>query len=75
MPTSPIDSLKLKMDLKLIPNSILTKIFLRDLEQLDSVSAQANFDAANRSLVSDIQIPYARQFKLFHKWRCNQSEF
>ncbi|PXX27393.1 uncharacterized protein DUF490 [Arenibacter sp. ARW7G5Y1] len=60
VPTSPIDSLKLKMDLKLIPNSILTKIFLRDLEQLDSVSAQANFDAANRSLVSDIQIPYAR---------------
>ncbi|MBU2904023.1 translocation/assembly module TamB domain-containing protein [Arenibacter algicola] len=60
VPTSAADTLKLKMDLKLIPNSILTEVFIKDLEQLDSISAHASFDAANRTLVSDLQIPYAR---------------
>ncbi|WP_170126270.1 translocation/assembly module TamB domain-containing protein [Arenibacter echinorum] len=58
--SSPADTLKLKMDLKLIPNSIITKVFLKDLEQLDSISAHANFDAAKRTLESALQIPYAR---------------
>lgn len=58
--TSATDTLKLQLDLKLIPNSIITKVFLKDLEQLDSISAHANFDAAKRTLVSDLHIPYAR---------------
>ena len=58
--SSAADTLKLKMELKLIPNSILTKVFLKDLEQLDSISAHANFDAAKRTLESGLQIPYAR---------------
>ena len=58
--TSPADTLKLKIYLKLIPNSIITKVFLKDLEQLDSISAHANFDAAKRTLASSLQIPYVR---------------
>jgi len=58
--SSDADTLKLQMDMKLIPNAIITKVFLKDLEQLDSISVHANFDAAKRTLVSDLQIPYAR---------------
>ncbi|WP_181938095.1 MULTISPECIES: translocation/assembly module TamB [unclassified Arenibacter] len=56
---APADTLKLKMDMKLVPNSILTKVFLRDLEQLDSISAHAHFDAAKGILSSALQIPHA----------------
>lgn len=56
---STADTLKLKMDMKLIPNSILSKVFLRDLEQLDSISAHAYFDAAKGTLSSALQIPHA----------------
>ncbi len=55
----PVDTLKLRMDMKLIPNPMFTKVFLRDLEQLDSISAHAHFDAAKGTLSSALQIPHA----------------
>ncbi|MGY8915100.1 MAG: hypothetical protein ACKVJF_08460, partial [Flavobacteriales bacterium] len=57
---SQTDSLKLKMDLKLTPNPILTKVFFRDIEQLDSISARVNFDAATKNLSSELHLPYVK---------------
>lgn len=57
---STSDTLKLKMDLKLTPNSILTKVFFRDIEQLDPISALANFNAVTKTLESELYMPYLR---------------
>ncbi|MET7030449.1 translocation/assembly module TamB domain-containing protein [Sediminicola luteus] len=57
---SRTDSLKLKMELKMAPHPILTKVFFRDIEQLDSINARVNFDAATKELVSELHVPYVR---------------
>lgn len=57
---SPKDSLKLQLYLKLTPNPILTKVFFRDIEQLDSISVSAKFNAGTKTLVSNLQMPYIK---------------
>jgi hypothetical protein len=57
---SPSDSVKLKMDLKINPNTLLTQVLLKDLEQLDSITVGANFDALSKDLNVQLKVPSAR---------------
>tara|TARA_R110000868_G_scaffold108065_1_gene295326 strand:- start:36219 stop:41219 length:5001 start_codon:yes stop_codon:yes gene_type:complete len=57
---SPSDSVKLEMDLNIHPNAIITEVFLRDLEQMDSIIISANFDASTKNINAKIKVPSAR---------------
>lgn len=60
MEPSPSDSVKLEMDLKINPNALVTEVFLKDLEQMDSIIVRANFDAATMKLNAQLNVPSAR---------------
>ncbi|MUH35582.1 translocation/assembly module TamB [Zobellia amurskyensis] len=51
------DSVRLKMNLKLAPTPFLTEVFLRDVDRLDSVLIDADFDAATRKLNANVHVP------------------
>ncbi|WP_162254201.1 translocation/assembly module TamB domain-containing protein [Sediminicola sp. YIK13] len=51
------DSLKLQMDFKLASHPILTEVFFKELEQLDTINARVNFDATTKDLVSELHVP------------------
>ncbi|MBU2948840.1 translocation/assembly module TamB domain-containing protein [Zobellia uliginosa] len=51
------DSVQLKMNLKLSPTPFLTKVFLRDVERLDSVVIDADFDARTKKLNANMHVP------------------
>jgi hypothetical protein len=57
---SASDSLKLNMDLKLRPIPILTEVFLRDLDNLDSILVRADFDETTKTLNAALRVPSAR---------------
>lgn len=57
---STADSVRLKMDLKLRTNPILTEVFIRDLEQLDSVVVHADFNSTNKKLYAELSVPSAK---------------
>ncbi|MGJ8735198.1 MAG: hypothetical protein ACSHXE_01310, partial [Zobellia laminariae] len=44
------DSVQLKMNLKLSPTPFLTEVFLRDVDRLDSVLVEADFNALTKKL-------------------------
>ncbi|WP_036194888.1 translocation/assembly module TamB domain-containing protein [Maribacter antarcticus] len=56
---SAADSVKLKMDLKLYPFPILTEVFFRDVDQLDSVLVRADFDETTKVLNATLRVPSA----------------
>lgn len=58
--SSHTDSVKLKMDLKINPNSLITEVLLNDLEQLDSITVGANFDALSKDIKVQLNVPSAR---------------
>jgi len=75
MEPSPSDSVKLEMDLKINPNALVTEVFLKDLEQMDSIIVRANFDAATMKLNAQLNVPSARyksvtldSLNLFNNW-------
>ncbi|WP_289061025.1 translocation/assembly module TamB [uncultured Zobellia sp.] len=51
------DSVRLKMNLKLSPTPFLTEVFLRDVDRLDSVLIDADFDATTRKLNANVHVP------------------
>ncbi|MBC8767760.1 translocation/assembly module TamB domain-containing protein [Arenibacter sp. BSSL-BM3] len=57
---SPSDSVKLEMDLNIHPNALITEVFLRDLEQMDSIIVRANFDAATKNINARLKVPSAK---------------
>ncbi len=57
---SPSDSTKLEMDLNIHPNALITEVFLRDLEQMDSIIIRANFDAATKNFTARLKVPSAK---------------
>ncbi|MCK0148062.1 translocation/assembly module TamB domain-containing protein [Arenibacter sp. F26102] len=57
---SPSDSVKLEMNLNIHPNALITEVFLRDLEQMDSIIVKANFDAATKNINAKLMVPSAK---------------
>ncbi|MCK0192079.1 translocation/assembly module TamB domain-containing protein [Arenibacter sp. F20364] len=57
---SPTDSVKLKMDLKINPITLLTEVLLKDMEQLDPITIGTNFDARSKDLNFQLNVPNAR---------------
>lgn len=57
---SATDSVALKMDVRLFPNPILTEVFFRDVERLDSISVRADFDARTKLLNAELYVPTAK---------------
>ena len=57
---SASDSVRLELDLRLRPHPILTDVFFRGIEQLDSVTVQADFDASTKLLNAELHMPLAK---------------
>ena len=53
------DSIKLKLDMALTPIPILTEVFFRGVQRLDSINLQADFDAASKNLNAKLYMPSA----------------
>ncbi|MCJ7467786.1 MAG: translocation/assembly module TamB [Maribacter sp.] len=53
----PVDPVTLEMDLTLSATPIVTEVFFNGVEQLDTISASANFDEAARKLYGRIDLP------------------
>ena len=51
------DPVKLEVDMALTPVPILTKVFLRGVERLDSVNLKADFDAVTKELSAKLYMP------------------
>ncbi|CAM4147397.1 translocation/assembly module TamB domain-containing protein [Zobellia nedashkovskayae] len=51
------DSVQLKMNMKLSPTPFLTEVFLRDVDRLDSVLVEADFDALTKKLNANLHVP------------------
>jgi hypothetical protein len=58
-PIAMTDSVKLKFSLSITPSPIITKVFFKELEQLDSIFIQANFDAQTKNINAKLQLPNA----------------
>ncbi|WP_157943733.1 MULTISPECIES: translocation/assembly module TamB [Arenibacter] len=57
---TPNDSVKLEMNLNIHPNALITEVFLRDLEQMDSIIVRASFDAATKNINAELKVPSAK---------------
>lgn len=57
---SASDSVQLELDLNIHPNALITEVFLRDLEQMDSIRANASFDATTQNLKATLHVPNAK---------------
>ena len=53
------DSILLNMNANLTPKPILTEVFLRGIERLDTITMNASFDSAKRDLHAELNLPYA----------------
>ncbi len=53
------DTVKLKVKALLRPEPILTDVFFRDIERLDSISIDADFDGKNKTLYAELHMPSA----------------
>ncbi|WP_158977904.1 translocation/assembly module TamB [Cellulophaga sp. L1A9] len=54
-----LNPIVLNMDLKLSPTPILTDVFFKDIEKLDTISMKANFNAATKKLYASLLVPSA----------------
>ncbi len=53
------DSVRLKMNAQLTTIPILTEVFLKGLERLDTVNLRADFDAATKKMTAELNVPTA----------------
>ncbi|MEO9891046.1 translocation/assembly module TamB domain-containing protein [Aurantibacter sp.] len=51
------DSVQVQMKLKLNSTPILTEVFYRNVERLDSILIQADFDALTKNLNAEVKVP------------------
>lgn len=56
-PLSQQEAVAVEMNLELSPIPIMTQVFLRDINRLDTVRITASYDAANQNLNGEITIP------------------
>ena len=54
------DSVRVQINLRLRPNPVLTEVFFRDTEQLDSITIRADFDAIAQKISAEIHVPIAK---------------
>ncbi len=54
-----IDSIRVQINAKLTPEPILTEVFIKGLEKLDTVTLNANFDAVSKKLYAAMDVPSA----------------
>ncbi|WP_276165339.1 translocation/assembly module TamB domain-containing protein [Zobellia alginiliquefaciens] len=52
-----VDSVQVKMNVKLSPTPFLTEVFLRDVDRLDSVLIDADFNALTKKLNANVRVP------------------
>ncbi len=58
--TEPIsDSVSVQMNLGLRPNAVLTEVFFRETERLDSIIIRADFDAIAKMMSAEVYVPFA----------------
>ncbi len=53
------DSVRVQLNAILTPEPILTEVFLKGLEKLDTVSLNANFNAVSKKLYAALEVPAA----------------
>ena len=51
------DNIKADLNLKVVPTPILSKVFLNGIQDVDSLSINANFDSKKQRLSADLNIP------------------
>lgn len=56
---SETDSVQVNFKLRLLPDPIITKVFFKEIKQLDSIYVQADFDAQTKKLNAKLKIPTA----------------
>lgn len=59
-PVTQSDSIALQLTAKLRPKPILTEVFFKGLERLDTITLNVDFDAKRRNLLAELQIPFAQ---------------
>jgi len=58
--TAPVsDAVRVQMNLRLRPNPVLTEVFFRDINQLDSIIIRADFDAMAKKMKAEVYVPFA----------------
>ncbi|WP_143017664.1 translocation/assembly module TamB domain-containing protein [Kriegella aquimaris] len=58
--TEAVNPVRLKMNLSLQPVPVLTEVFFSGIEQLDSITMQADFDASTKNLSAKLFLPLAK---------------
>ncbi len=53
------DAVKMKLDIGLTTVPILSEVFLKGLERLDTVNIEADFDASSKNLSAKLKVPIA----------------
>lgn len=56
---SEIDSVRLHLNLRVLPDPLITKVFFKGIQELDSIYVQADFDAQTKKMNAKLQIPAA----------------
>lgn len=59
-PITKADAVRLKMKLSVRPIPVLTEVFFKGVEQLDSIAMQTDFDASTKKLNADLFMPSAK---------------
>ncbi|MFD0798397.1 translocation/assembly module TamB domain-containing protein [Maribacter chungangensis] len=54
------DSLALQLNAKLTPKPILTEVFFKGLERLDTITVNVNFDGQQEDMVAELNVPFAQ---------------
>ncbi|MGB5819183.1 MAG: translocation/assembly module TamB domain-containing protein [Saonia sp.] len=54
---SVVDSVRIKMNARLTPVPLLTEVFLKGVQRLDTIAVNANFDASSKVLQAELSIP------------------
>ena len=58
--STTIDPVAATLDVSLQPIPVLTEVFFKGLQQLDSITLHANFDASARKMSAELLLPFAR---------------
>lgn len=52
------DSILVNMNMNLTPKPILTEVFLRGIERLDTIKMRTTFDSTKKNIHAELQLPY-----------------
>tara|TARA_R110002012_G_scaffold318227_1_gene536164 strand:+ start:112739 stop:117706 length:4968 start_codon:yes stop_codon:yes gene_type:complete len=56
---SETDSIRLNLNLRVLPDPIITKVFFKEIKELDSIYVQADFNAETKKINAKLKLPAA----------------